>query len=121
MNRELVTVADLNGCAWCGIPEAGHDDRPGVRHLPATAPQGFQAPSHLLLARRRAVRVVNGRQIAAIHGVTGEPTTHLVKCVCRCGAACLATPERADTARCTPCISADASATVDARALRGAA
>jgi hypothetical protein len=120
MTRELVTVADLHGCAWCGISEARHDDRPGVRHLPPTAPQGFQAPSQVLLARRRAVRVVGGRPIGAIHPVTGEPTTSLVKCECRCGAVALATPKRAASARCAPCIEADASAAVDAR-IRSAA
>lgn len=45
--------------------------------------------------------------IAAFHEITGEPITHLVRAVCRCGADALATIEQAPTARCGPCVMED--------------
>ena len=99
MNRERVVVADLNGCALCGIPEPSHGVRPGLGHI-SDDRKGFVAPSEVLLARREKVRFVDGRRIGAFDPTTGMPTTHLVECVCPCGATALATPERAATARC---------------------
>lgn len=121
MTRELVTVADLAGCALCGIPEKTHGDRLGLGHFPDDVTNAFVAPSELLLARRQQVRQVNGLPLAAVDPSTGEPITGLVVCVCRCGATALATPERADGARCAPCTLADAEAAVAGRALGSAA
>ena len=110
MTRELVTVADLNGCALCGVAEKAHGERYGLSHISDDAPKTYVPPSELLLARRTQTRQAGGRPLGAINPDTGQPLTNLVVCVCRCGATALATPERAEGARCAPCTWADATA-----------
>jgi hypothetical protein len=121
MTRVLVTVADVHGCAFCGVAEGEHGERSGLGHFGAGVPKRFVAPSELLLARRVRARQVDGRELGAFHPITGEPLTHLVVCKCRCGATALATPEQAGTARCSPCLQADVEQRHTAQKLGGAA
>lgn len=100
---EVVTTPHPDGCALCGLPEDGHDQRYGMAHLGTGRPTSYVRPSPDLLARRKARRVVDCREIAEFHPVTGEVTTHFVRVTCACGAGLVATPERAATARCEAC------------------
>jgi hypothetical protein len=48
-------------------------------------------------------------EVAEINETTGQPTTHLVKTACaNCSAFLVATPEYADRALCSACMSAEA-------------
>jgi hypothetical protein len=48
-------------------------------------------------------------EVAEINEYTGQPTTHLVKTMCAvCSAFLVATPEYADRALCSGCMSVDA-------------
>jgi len=117
----VITCADLNGCALCGISQDAHpaevyglghmDTPPGVAPV-VVPPKGFVPPSAELVMVRKSRRMANGYELAEIDGATGEPRTHLVITQCRCGAKALATPERVVGARCGACSLADAEKTV---------
>lgn len=107
----MVTVPDVNGCALCPVPEAGHPVQ-GFGHMDdtkkkLTTTKDFVAPSPDLIARRQRARTAGGYEIAETHPVTGEPTTHFVRSHCRCGATALATLEHASNPRCSSCIRDD--------------
>jgi hypothetical protein len=109
--KPLIVVADLDGCALCGLTEGRHPVL-GFGHMNDTrnglvTTKLFVKPSTDLLRERRAARRVDGYDIAEFHPVTGEPTTHFVRTTCRCGADALATRERVAAARCSACITAD--------------
>jgi hypothetical protein len=111
--QHLVTVADLNGCALCGLPEDRHPVL-GFGHVDdvahgLTTTKAFVRPSANLLGARIARRQSGGYPLAEIDAVTGEPRTSLVKATCRCGATAVATLEQAPTARCSVCVLADVS------------
>lgn len=104
----MVTVADLNCCALCPLPEAAHPVQ-GFGHMDdtkngRTTLKDFVAPSADLLAHRRQARMDGRYEIAEVHPATGEPTTHFVRAACRCGATALATREQAAHARCSACV-----------------
>jgi hypothetical protein len=111
--QHLVTVADVNGCALCGLTEDRHpvlgfghmDD---VKHKLTTI-KAFVRPSMNLLGARIRGRQSGGFPLAEIDPVTGSPRTSLVVATCRCGATAVATLEQAPTARCAVCILADVS------------
>jgi hypothetical protein len=109
---ELVRVANINGCALCGLTPSRHPVQ-GFGHMDDTeneliTTKEFIRPLASLLARRRAYRTLDGRELAGIDEDTGEPNTDLVRTTCRCGAATIVTPSRADIARCGACIYAAA-------------
>lgn len=111
--QQLVTVADLNGCALCGLTEGRHPVI-GLGHMDDTAhgvtiTKEFVRPSANLLARRIQRRQSGGYPLAEIDASTGEPRTSLVKATCRCGATAVATLDQAPTARCSTCVLADVS------------
>jgi hypothetical protein len=108
----MIVTPNLNGCALCGLapeqhPVQGFGHMNDTKRKLATA-KDFIEPATDLVARRRAYRTANGRELAGIDSDTGEPNTDLVRAACRCGATTIVTPSRADIARCGACISADA-------------
>jgi hypothetical protein len=111
--RQLVTVADVNGCALCGLAEGRHPVL-GLGHMDdvahgVTTTKDFVVPSANLLGARIRRRQSGGFPLAEIDGTTGEPRTSLVVATCRCGATAVATLNQAPTARCSVCILADVS------------
>jgi hypothetical protein len=98
-----VVSGDLDNCALCGTPEAGHGKRQGFAHLGDDRPKTFVPPSVGLRARRVLARRSGAYEIAETNPITGVPSTHFVRTRCACGAGVLAIPERAATARCETC------------------
>jgi hypothetical protein len=114
-HHEVLVTPNLLGCAWCGAPVDRHPVQ-GFGHMNDTknglvTSKDFVEPSADLVARRRAYRTANGRELAGFDPSTGEPNTDLVQATCRCGAATIVTPSRADIARCGSCIALDAGGT----------
>jgi hypothetical protein len=99
---EMLMCTDPDGCARCGLPEAGHGDRLGLAHFGRG--REFVAPGADLRARRLAVRTPGEYELAAFDPDTGMPATSLVRATCGCGATAIATPEHASTAKCGACM-----------------